>query len=1484
MKNFFLLLTLLFLLASLNGCMPKTKSEATIINTLTKLTITMASEKNPFLNKELNTTTQGIFIVSNAGDATALSINIPLLDTDEAFYYDENARGTCFNKTNLAAGETCTLIVTFKPTANGMHPANIIVNYHHAAGKAQAIYSLIGNAGKPGALSIVSHTPYMGVTPPTKTLEKIVTLSNDGVLDLKNIRISFSPSATGSEISYINFKGGIFPGTGGTCSTILKGGESCTIVVTFSPPESATLEIMHKYTALVKYLDPNNAAQYAFTLQAICDEVAGRLRAEDGSFSLSFDDVLKGQKNTKIMTFMNNGFLPLTITSLDIQSPFSASITSESCQIGTQLDVNETCSMGFEFFPTSTEIAGPYTSTTTFTIESGLGPRYLNIAFTATAVEPAKLEFLKDSITLSSYDYGLVGTGETVTATITLKNTGGYDATKVIYTSPSAPFNLFSKGSCSTTRTVGSNCVIKLQFKPSELGVTSNDKVFKITYFNGVETTSATLDLRGTGVALGFLSANFTPEFLDNGTYREWSNIPSSYFGPVTPNFSPLDPAITLYRDFEKTEAFQNTQIVVKLENKGLGPLYDLTLPQLAVTATQFYNHYGTPIAAYSFADSAFLGQDVYRLPSASSDCYDLPSPVTMSSGDFCYITLLFSPTMTQNLTLDINFPYTRDDVSPSLSAKTLVYRFIAAGTQKSIINYNGTATILDFKSVSLYQTNARILNIVNTGNSSATYDFGTINDTTDFSFGYGGSFPGINPSSLSYRPCNGGSLNIGYACDIGIYGTPTQTGTRTAIFELSYSDPLGTDLFTFPLQVFGGNFAFIRNLSSSYFSNDPGSPATLPPTTASGTSSLIQLPIKNAGTLAACSISCSFPSFVTIDSNCPASLAPAETATISFYFTPTEVKYYTGSLKISYDSDCSGDLDTTTTNYLSASGINPAMIVLKKNGLKITDFSYGLATIDTTTATSFIVTNTGASVASDVTYSFSSGVSSRFSVLQAGTSCSTTGTGTIASNISCNLSVGFTPTEDDVALTVNDVLNISYFNGASSKTATLAISGKVQPPAATFTKWTELYAVGRIMKYVSGSDPVVGMDDAQIRLSWKHMTMPSGYMINRYGIWKKSSLDSAYPENPYGTVDVADCSLANCSFTDSPVSEGTIIYYQVRPHVVKTSSGKELGYAPVNEAWSQVRMITPPIGMALVHRWMANLDFCSRWKPSSTIEWVPDSSTASIVTYHPVCDYLASGSTYGHYDFGRDLFVDRLEVSGSSSTPYIYMGLAPLKLAQTTAQYTCTKFSSVSIDGVSYSKRLLSHKEFLAAGSWSASLTDATIEQTETASSTTLKCNGSGSAAELTGNNTECVSRYGIFDMIGNVYEWQSDRIISKTGVTDPSQRIVSTNTDMDDILVSGVASSMIDQGPCFVPALGLLIAKVGPTCAPDEIDPTTIPTKFHSDYYLAPSSSSLMGMFSGGSYNASATGVPISGLYMTGWTLPTTLIGFRCGFSVNY
>ncbi len=136
--------------------------------------------------------------------------------------------GTC--SATLNASATCTMVITFSPTVGGTHNATVSLAYDDGVIAQSATRDLTGIAVAPASISISDGATFnFGTIPTTSSADKVFTLTNSGDVTATTM------AGTGLSAPY-SFKGGTYPGTGGTCGNSLAGASAtCTIVVTFNP-------------------------------------------------------------------------------------------------------------------------------------------------------------------------------------------------------------------------------------------------------------------------------------------------------------------------------------------------------------------------------------------------------------------------------------------------------------------------------------------------------------------------------------------------------------------------------------------------------------------------------------------------------------------------------------------------------------------------------------------------------------------------------------------------------------------------------------------------------------------------------------------------------------------------------------------------------------------------------------------------------------------------------------------------------------------------------------------------------------------------------------------------------------------------------------------------------------------------------------------------------------------------------------------------
>jgi hypothetical protein len=220
---------------------PASPVQVTLTGTATSPAVTLTPTSLAFGVQTLHTTsTSRAITVRNSGTATLTINSITITGTNAA---DFASTTTC--AATLAANATCTISVTFSPTAIGARAASVSVS-DNAPGNPHTV-PLTGTGAAvtatPTRLTFASRT--VGTTSPAQT----VTVSNVG-----------TTSVTGISVSDTGTNAGDFNETT-TCGTVLSAGTNCTISVTFVPSARGT----RTATLRVTDSDPSSPQQVTLT-------------------------------------------------------------------------------------------------------------------------------------------------------------------------------------------------------------------------------------------------------------------------------------------------------------------------------------------------------------------------------------------------------------------------------------------------------------------------------------------------------------------------------------------------------------------------------------------------------------------------------------------------------------------------------------------------------------------------------------------------------------------------------------------------------------------------------------------------------------------------------------------------------------------------------------------------------------------------------------------------------------------------------------------------------------------------------------------------------------------------------------------------------------------------------------------------------------------------------------------------------------------
>jgi hypothetical protein len=769
---------------------------------LSPATLTFASQ---LLN--MSSTAQSVTL-TNTGSAT---LNIKGIAATGDFSESANCGNT------LVAGASCTINVTFTPTATGNRTGVLTITDDQLAGGQQTV-NLSGTGIAPAASLSPSALVFANQLVNSSSATQSVTLTNTGTatLNIKGI------AATGDFSESAN------------CGNTLAAGASCTINVTFTPTATGNR------TGILTITDDQLAGgQQTLNLSGTGIAPAASLSPTSLAFA---NQVVNTSSAASSVTVTNTGTATLTVSNISVSGMADFSQTN-NCG---SLAPGASCSINVTFTPTQN---GSRNASLTITDDPLAGGQQ-TVSLTGTGVSsnaglsPASMSFGTQLLNTSS-------TSQTV-----LKNVG--TATLNI-SSISASGDFSQTNNCSATLAPGASCTINVTFTPTVSGSRSGVLTVTDDSFFG---SPQTVPLSGTGVApaasLSPTALSFGNQFVNSSSPAAQTTLTNS--GTATLNIS----SITVTGDFSQTNncgstlaAGSNCAILVTFKPTVMGTRNGtLTInddPLAGGQQTVPLSGTGVaPVAAFSPGSLSFSNQMVNSSSAAQSVTLSNTGSATLTinsisvTGDFsqtnncgsglvagssCTITLTFTPaatgSRTGSLTLSSNSTVSpvalsgigiapAAAVSPaSLSFATQVVNS-SSGSQSVTLSNNGTAPLT-------------------VNGISTTGDFSQTNNC-------------------------GASLAAGGSCSINVVFTPNAAGARSGSLTINDNSLAGSPQ-TVSLSGTGIDFSLSASPSSVTVSAGQTAHYTVTVSPLGGSfDSAVSLSCSGLPTLSACSFNPAAP------------------------------------------------------------------------------------------------------------------------------------------------------------------------------------------------------------------------------------------------------------------------------------------------------------------------------------------------------------------------------------------------------------------------------------------------------------------------------------------------------------------------------------------------------------------------------------------------------------------------------------------------
>ena len=388
---------------------------------------------------------------------------------------DFSETDTCTNQA-LAINATCTITVTFTPSATGTRSGLLTIFANIPTGQTTAALTGTGTAGATIVFTPTALT-FAATTVNQSAASQIITVANTG----GTTATLQTPTITGAAATD-------FVITANTCTSTLALSTACSIQIAFTPSAAGTRNATLSLT--------DSAGTQTATLTG-----TGTSPATD-TLSTNVLTFAQQQLNTtspaQQITLTNSGGVALTLIAAGLSANADFAIVN-ACS--NSLAGNSTCAITVTFTPTATG-----TRTATLTLSDQF--RTQTVSLIGTGVAPPGISLSPASLTFPA-------TGVTLTAptqTLTLTNNGGLPLT--IASATISPNFAIAATTCPSTLAPNTACAYTIVFAPTAAGPITG----QLTLITNAPTPTQTISLSGTGIDFTLAPTSPTIATLTSGT------------------------------------------------------------------------------------------------------------------------------------------------------------------------------------------------------------------------------------------------------------------------------------------------------------------------------------------------------------------------------------------------------------------------------------------------------------------------------------------------------------------------------------------------------------------------------------------------------------------------------------------------------------------------------------------------------------------------------------------------------------------------------------------------------------------------------------------------------------------------------------------------------------------------------------------------------------------------------------------------------
>lgn len=909
-------------------------------------------------------TAEQTLTLKNSGTATISNISGDSLSTPFAYKGGSfpGTGGTCTS--SLTSNVSCTIVITYAPSSAVTSTESLSVSFTSPKGSSSISHDLSGSGITKASLTIGNHD--FGIVANTVLSIQPLTVTNTGQTQATNL----SGSGLAGDFSFV---GGTFPGTNGTCSTLLNGLDSCTIEVEYNPATTGS----DNDIVIVSFDDGTGATGIASSGGGLLGESAAPASlalTPNNNFTYAGTTIV-GETVSQTFTITNNGGVSATALSFSsftgagsTHFQYSGGSFASSSNCGTTLAAGTNCTLNIRYVPTS---SGGHTATQPISYHNGLSAgNSANLGLNGTAATKAILSLSG----ANPINFGNVANNSSSEIVASLSNSGGSSANITNIAVSGTGYSITRNGACSGAFAINfpvGSCTIDITYNPTSVSDNQTGAV-TVTYDDGLNT----------GLTL---TKNLTGN----------SKTPAS-LSVTAPAASPFD--------------YTSTQLLV-----GLNRSQTFTVTNSGDFPATF-NSGTTTIgdAEYNFNGGSFPG---------GGDCGS-----SLAAGVSCTFNVTYSPsdTIIDNTNITIGY---HDGTNNQTSTKAIT----GIGTATGDLDIIGPDPF-DFAKVAINPVSALTQDYTITNSGGVTVSAITLQNL---------SAPFSIDGASNCVVDGGGSATLaaGVSCLLRISYEPTALGAHTNTFSLSYFDGVTTQ--TSNTRKVDGEGVTPANIAVSV---DIG-PA-LGNKIVGDATTVIEMTLTNNGGAKATSLSGVYQggasvgyrfggnnTFLGSGGTCTAILEGGDSCTVMLTFDAQSSGAENATMRISYQDGQNAAAQTDDTAF-SANSLNPAALALTG----VTTFSnVAVGGNDSTVVT---ITNSGGVDATINTQS----IVAPFSII--GGTCAPSGTISAGGGL-CTLQIRFSPTV--AGASGNIPLAFNFNDGLSNQdlSSTQNFSGTGQNPAS---------------------------------------------------------------------------------------------------------------------------------------------------------------------------------------------------------------------------------------------------------------------------------------------------------------------------------------------------------------------------------------------------------------------------------------------------